>query len=489
MRNVMMKKERHAYGRHLRLGRFFLASIVALCGLAWVPVLTVHAADSAASAPADAAPAAAPAEGQAILTPAPPGAAPVAPIAAPATAADTPGNVPASGPTDPDAAPVTTDSAAAPKPVGSVAGQDADAMEVLIIQALDQPTDLKVQDVPIRQALDQLAANTGIPIRLTSGCVSFLPYGSQTKLTATIEKRPLRESLTALLRPLGLEFVAGPKEVTVQPTPPLVRMGRRATWEELATLEKLLSQPMTPELFGTLRFQFQDTGGEAVSNHERLGKAIGGVGEGVAARVLDHACERCGWTWYPEGQVVAILSKIKYVKQQVDRRVTVRYVQASLTGALTDLANRAGVLLRFDPGVLNSLPAQTTERFSLSMENATVWQALEVVSGETGLMPVIEADGVRITRQGAAGIAGAPATNTGGANTSQIETVAQATAAAMRSNSIVGQFTFPLPDGSSFSFFVRESDLPPELAAMRQAKIAKTVNQIRQKLHGEQQQD
>lgn len=462
-----MRTDRYAYGRQPGLRRGMAAMILASM-IPWSLGSTLSsnagAAESAASAPADETPVAAPAEGQVILTPAPPTAAPVAPMAetaAPQAAAD----------------------------AATGQGQDADTLEVLIIQALDQPTDLNVQEVPIRQALDQLAANTGIPIRLAPGCVSFLPYGSQTKLTATIQKRPLRESLTALLRPLGLEFVAGPKEVTVQPAPPLARMGRRATWDELATLEKLLSQPMTPELFGTLRFQFQETGGEAVSNHERLGRAIGGVGEGIAAQVLDHACDSCGWTWYPEGQVVAILSKTKYVRQQVNRRVSVRYVQASLVGALTDLANRAGVLLRFDPGVLNSLPAQTTERFSLSMENATVWQAFEVISGETGLTPVIEADGVRITRPGSGGPAVAPTTNAGGPNTAQMETVAQATAAAMRSNSVVGQFTFPLPDGSSFAFFVRESDLPPELAAMRQAKIARTVNQIRQKLHSEQQQD
>lgn len=461
----MMRTDRYAHGWRPRLRRGLTAMILASMipwGLGSPSSSNAGAAESAASAPADETPVAAPAEGQVILTPAPPTTAPTVPMAetaAPQAAAD------------------------------AVAGQDADTLEVLIIQALDQPTDLNVQEVPIRQALDQLAVNTGIPIRLAPGCVSFLPYGSQTKLTATIQKRPLRESLTALLRPLGLEFVAGPKEVTVQPAPPLARMRRRATWDELATLEKLLSQPMTPELFGTLRFQFQETGGEAVSNHERLGRAIGGVGEGIAAHVLDHACDSCGWTWYPEGQVVAVLSKTKYVRQQVNRRVSVRYAQASLVGALTDLANRAGVLLRFDPGVLNSLPAQTTERFSLSMENATVWQAFEVISGETGLTPVIEADGVRITRPGAGGTAGATTTSAGGPNTAQMETVAQATAAAMRSNSVVGQFTFPLPDGSSFAFFVRESDLPPELAAMRQAKIARTVNQIRQKLHSEQQQD
>jgi hypothetical protein len=401
--------------------------------------------------------------------------------------------VQAAEPTATAPAPATRPEQAPPaqQDVGAAPAQDADALEVLIVQALDQPTDLNVQEVPIRQAIDQLAANTDIPIKLAPGCTSLLPYGSQTKVSATIQKRPLRESLTALLHPLGLEFVPAGREVIIQPTPPLARIGRRATWDELGILEKLYAQPMTPELFNSLHLQFQNTGtSDEAAGRDILAKLVAGVGEGPAAAVLEHACDQRGWSWHPEGQIVAVLTKTKQIERQLESRVTLRYVQVSLIEALTDLGARAGVLVRFDPGVLASLPPQTAERFSLSMENATVRQALEVVAGETGLGYVIEPTGVRITRQPAAGAGAVAATSpAGGAITSQIEATAQATAAAMRSNSVVGQVTFPLPDGSSFAFFVRQGDLPPEVNAMREAKIAKTVNQIRQRLHGEQQQD
>ncbi len=431
----------------------FLATITVLLGVSGGLWLPARAAEPTASAPAMAPAKASPQEAEDILTPAPPTETPT--VGAPAA------------------------------PANSPADQDSDDFEALILEALDQPTDLNVQDVPIRQALDKLGAETGIPIQLAPGCLSLLPYGSQTKLTATIQKRPLRESLTALLRPLGLEFVPDRRAVAIQPTAPLARIGRRATWEELATLEKLSSQPMTPELFSSLRLQFQDGTGDAVTNGTRLAQSVSGVGHGLAARVLERACDACGWTWYPEGQVLVILSKTRQVERQLNRRVSVKYVQALLPEALADLANRADVLLRFDPGVLSSLPPQIGERFSLSMENATVRQALEVIAGETGLNYVVEPDGVRMTRPGGP----AASTPAGEIGPAQVEAAAQATVAALRSNSIVGQLTFPLPDGSSFTFFIRESDLPPEVNAMRQAKIGKTVNQIRQKLHSEQQQD
>ena len=104
-----------------------------------------------------------------------------------------------------------------------------DLREVLIIQALDQPTRLNVQDIPIRQALDQLAADTGIPIQLAPPCLTLLPYGSQTRLSATIQDRPLRESLDALLRPLGLRFAPTPRELLIYPAPPLARSASPGT--------------------------------------------------------------------------------------------------------------------------------------------------------------------------------------------------------------------------------------------------------------------
>ena len=389
---------------------------------------------------------------------------------------------------------LTTDSL---QPV-PVAGQDTqqmqanaqadDELEILIIQALDQPTTLKVEDMPIRQALQKLAENTGIPIRLAPGTTALLPYGSQTKiLSATIENRPLREGLTALLQPLGLEFVPTRKEVLVRATDPLSRIARRATWDELALLQKLNAQPWSKEFFASLHFQFQDQpAGTETDNRDLLGKLAEQVGAGSAAEVLERACDQKDLTWYPDDNVIVILTKIKRVERQLQTPVSLRYAQVSLSEALADLAHRANVLLRFDPGALTSLPPQTAERFSLAIENATVRQALEIIAGETGLSYSIEPDGVRVTHNKVMSPTGsAPSTSLA----AQAEATAQATAAALRSNSIIGYFTFPMPDGSSFSFFVRRNDLPPEVNELRMDKINNVINDIRQRLHADQPKD
>ncbi len=347
-------------------------------------------------------------------------------------------------------------------------------IEALIAQALDEKTDLEVKNMPIREALQKLSKETGIPIEMEMHTVWLLPYGSQTLLTATIHDRPLRESLTAVLRPLGLDFVPERERVTVRPTPALRRLARRATWQELATLEMLSTPPWSKELFDSLKIQFQDSTADDLNvNRQTLWKLASAVGAGTAAEVLEHATDQYGWTWFPSGEGIVILSKTHQVERQLQRPVKVKYVQAGVRDVLLDLANWAGVLLRLDPGVLAALPAQSVERISLSMENATVQQALEVITGETGLGYFIEPNGIRITA------ATMPASST---SASDAEKTAQATYDKLRSNSIVGQITIPNADGTSVSLFLRETDLSPEVNELRKSRLREVDEVIRRTL-------
>ncbi|HOW70983.1 MAG TPA: hypothetical protein PKY77_10310 [Phycisphaerae bacterium] len=372
----------------------------------------------------------------------------------------------------------------------SIPGDEPDEHEILIIKALEQPTKLDVQNTPIQKALQQLADSTGIPIRLAAGTASLLPYGSQTNLTAKIENQPLKESLTALLRPLGLQFAPQHDHVLVSPVPPLYRMSRRASWEEVDLLKKLATTPWSKDLFDSLQFQFQDSpAADAAANRETLGRLADAIGAGQAAEVLEHACLQHGWVWSLNGNVIVVSTKTRQIEKQLDRRVSLRYVQANLKDALMDLAARAGVLLHFDPGVLASLPPQTAERFSLSMENTTIRQALEIIAGETGLMYFIEADGVRISNNLVSPATGTGPAGAGGSSQAQVEATAQATAAALRATSVIGQISFPLNDGTTASFYLRQGDLPPEVNEMRKIRIDKAINQLRKHLSAEQRRD
>jgi hypothetical protein len=359
------------------------------------------------------------------------------------------------------------------------AKQEDDQLAVLIMQALDEPTDLNVQDAPIGEAIQKLAEQTGIPIEIAPGTFDLLPYGSRTKLTAEIEQQPLRASLAALLEPLGLEFRPDHQRLLIAPSPPLKRIVQRATWEELDQIKRLRTTPWSKEEGEALQFQFQDVPeGDHEANRAELLELAAGVGRGTIAEVLTYATNQRGWTWYPAGDHIVVLTKEHQVERQLETIVAVNYVQTSLTEALLDLAGRAGVPLLIEPGALASLPPQTAERFSLAIRNLTVREALEIVSGQTGLKPVVEAEGIRMT------MGNRPVTNTSTQTASSVDPIKL-----LRTNPIVGQVTVTNPDGSSFSFFIREDDLPPEVNELRKAKIQAEVNKIRRSLMAEQPQD
>lgn len=388
--------------------------------------------------------------------------------ALPAFSADTPASAPAG--------------AAANDVRSSSASQPAveDEAEIRVVEALDEPVSLNVTDTPIREVLQTLARSVDVPIELEPGTLDLLPYGSRTALSATVEQRPLRETLTALLRPLGLAFVPDEDGIAVMPIGPLWRIARRATWEELALLDKLSSTPWSKELADSLQFQFQDArAGYADANRGRLLEAADGVGAGTGAEVLEHACDKYEWAWVPSGEVITIMSKARVIERLLKKKITVNYVQASLEQSLLDLAGRAGVVLQIEPGALAGIPPQMSERFNLAAEDATIWTAFQLVGGHTGLIFTIEPFGVRVSASNVA----IPAR--GGVDSSATEAALRAA----RGSPIVGQVNITGPDGLSYSFFIREEDLPPEVNQMRKAKVEKAINQIRKTLANEQPKD
>ncbi len=355
-----------------------------------------------------------------------------------------------------------------------------DESAIRVIKALDRPVDLNVTDAPILEVMQLLAEAGDVTIEIQNGTLDLLPYGYDTRMTATIEHRSLRESLTELLRRLGLGFEEGVDRILVEPTQPLRRIARRAKWEELDMLYKLYSTTWSRELFDSLQFQFQDARvGYADANPERLAEVTGGVGPGLAAEVLELACDKYGWAWAPSGEIIAIMSKTRAIERQLSKKVTVDYVQTSLKEVLVDLTRRAGVSLEMEPGALASLPPHVFERFPLRMEAATIRQVLEWICGLTGLSYSIEPNGIRISGSNVA-----TTTNVQGEGQTS-----DAAIRALRTNVIVGQINITNPDGSTFSFFIREDDLPPEVNEMRKAKIRNAINQIRQTLGREQPKD
>jgi len=348
-----------------------------------------------------------------------------------------------------------------------------DSKEILIVQALEQPTSLRIEDAPIGEAIRLLSEKTGVPIEFDRFILGCLPYGSRTMVTATIENRPLRESLTALLNPLAAEYVLQTDKLVIQPRPALFRICRRATWDEVALIQKLYSTPWSRALADSIEFQFQDMStSDAAASREKIYRLADSVGAGPAARVLELACKQYGWEWYPEGKTIAICTNTRQVERQLQRTVTAQYNEVQLRDVLLDLVvNRAGLELKLEPGVLASLPTHQVERFRMTLENVTVHQALQLVAAETGLAFFVETDGVRF----AAG-------TFAGAGSSTASSTDPAAAAVLRTNPIVGQITIPSENGSTISFFLREQDLPPDVNQLRQQYLRHASNAMRETL-------
>ncbi|NLX13921.1 MAG: hypothetical protein GXY44_09760 [Phycisphaerales bacterium] len=357
--------------------------------------------------------------------------------------------------------------------------KEDDEREVLVIQALDQPTDLSVRDTPIGDAIKQLVEKTGIETVIAQGTFALLPHGAQTRLSSSFQNKPLREGLNALLLPLGLQFTPTSRGLVIEPSAPLRRIARRSAWEEVETLALLRHRPWSDQLFDSLSFQFQDTAGGDLEDHRKTLKRLAdAVGVGNAAEVLELACEQYGWTWYPNGDKIVILSKARQIERQLDQRVDLRYDQVSLKDVLLDLAQRANVLLRMDGGVLTTLPQQGNDRFLLNVQNTTIRQVFDLVAGQTGVSYIIEPDGVRLT----VGVAMPTSTSVG-------SDLARAASEAYRLNPIVGQITFQSDDGASYSFFLRENDFPPEINELRKLRMRQSVVELGHSLKAEQPRD
>lgn len=346
-------------------------------------------------------------------------------------------------------------------------------VDIAINQVLDGPISFDLKNATLREAIDKVSQLTSIPIEIEKNTAGYLPYGTRTRLNATVENGRLGDSLTALLRPLGLRFDVEDGRLTIRPRPVLARICRRATWDELELIEKLESTKWSAEFASGLKFQFQGMVGDDESNLRKLRELAAQVGgDGSAARVLEAVCEKYGWSWYPDGDKVVVLPRTAQVERQLNRYVTFEYDGWNLREVLLDLiARRAGVLLKLDPGVLAAIPPSTVQNFKFSLSNATIRQGLEFIAGETGLSYLIEQDGVRIVSYGLVGTATQPSTEVAAA------------AAALRSNPIIGQITLPGPAGFNLSLFIREQDLSAETNQLRQERLRGFDRAIEQALH------
>ncbi|MEE9294160.1 MAG: hypothetical protein V3W34_04225 [Phycisphaerae bacterium] len=271
-------------------------------------------------------------------------------------------------------------------------------MESLIHQALDQVVHFEVVDKPLPEAFLTVAEQTGVAISISPESLKLLPHGANTRMTARMKNIPLRDGIERLVKPLGMRYRVAGDGLVVEPAPALRRIGRRATWDELETLQWLgsLEWSAGEEGWGALRdrLHFQvDHDAPA----EALLQSLNRAGAGPASEVLSRACEAVGWTWYPSGKRIVVIERGRQIQRELSRPITLRAQHQRLSDVLAELAQKAHMTFHFEPGAVASVPHETRRDFSVLLVDASVEQALEVICGATGLSFAVGRDGVRFS--------------------------------------------------------------------------------------------
>ena len=333
---------------------------------------------------------------------------------------------------------------------GPADGQDGQG---IVMRALDEPVTITVTEAPIKQALEQLTAKTGLRLSLDEEALAYLPHGEQTRLSLTATRVPLREALGAMVAPMSLEWRVEADGVRIVPSPALERISRRPTFAELGILSKLAGQKLSPARpveaqlqqacgIPELRIIWQGIAPEQQSQAlVRADARLPATGQ----QYLDALAQENGWTWYVWGTEIIILPRQAQAERQLMRRTTLRYRNQPLLTILMDLASKADLKLSMNPGVLNYLSPQMRDNFTLLMSDSTVEQALQAITGATGLEFRTEPQAIRV-----------------GASPALLATTQLTT---RPRQPFLLMMEMPLPSGDKVMVPVRADDLPPELTA------------------------
>lgn len=290
----------------------------------------------------------------------------------------------------------------------------------LISEQLDQLIKLDLNKTPLPQVLKTIEAQTDVPIRVTDDVYDILPWGKQTPITASLENLKLREALDAIGNKLGLQFELREEYVECAPQPPLRRLGRRATLEELRTLDVVKSRTLTRSAASMTLADLAKSIDDTLLELERsrtaasspmkimlelrtaanvdLNKTSVVLPRGATiAQALDVFDQQSPMTWYPWGDSIVVLPKQDVIQHLLDRVVTLRYDGIDINTVLLDLSKRTNVPFQIEPGAIQRVPPEF--RIIKLSADATIRQSLESLQGYTGLGYVVTDEGVYIWNQ------------------------------------------------------------------------------------------
>ncbi len=328
-----------------------------------------------------------------------------------------------------------------------------------VARAIDRRFDqLDLAGRPVVDVLADLGQRAGIPIIVDDRAIELLPWGRKTRLSdVTIKHATLRDALSRITEIVGMAYEERDGKLVVVAGPPLECMNRRATWADLELLDRCNHTQYSADAFKTFPVQYRIT--SKVDAPAMLATQLARAGRGTVAQMLEVATASLGWTWFPNGDHLVIMTRQAQIAHRLARRVTCRYMNEPLSKILLDLSKKADVCLNLEPGMMRKLPPSTAQSYTLVLQQSSLRQALEVICAETGLKYEMRRDGLSV---GLAANASAGGTATG------------------RRSPYVCKISVPGPDGSfSYEFLVRENELPADILDYRRQIIEATLDKMR----------
>jgi hypothetical protein len=277
----------------------------------------------------------------------------------------------------------------------------------LIGQALDKqlPQTEITFNGTLPDAIQLFGDQTGVTIQADDAVYDALPWGDLTTFRAQFKHQTLRQALSAICQKLGLQYELQDQSISLQPLPALQRLGRRCTVEELQELDFLARTPLNARdlqlsaaaLVASIDARLEKSP-YAIENRafdSKNSPAVHVSRQTSLADALDEIARQTNATWYPWGKNIVVLKKSDQIRMQLDKRVTIRFRDAEITQVLLQLSQRSGVPFEIQPGSVQKIDPQF-RTIRLTLDNATVQQALESIAGFTGLGYTVNDDGVAI---------------------------------------------------------------------------------------------
>lgn len=340
----------------------------------------------------------------------------------------------------------------------------------LIEQALDESAEINLESLPLGDALRKISEQTGIKIIVPPETMELAPQGADTVVQRVeISNVPLREGLAQFLAPLGMTFQVQGAYLVVIPEPALQCLGRPPTWDELDVLSDLRSMRPGVRADDLQRLremvQFQLPVPDAWSI---LAGAVRSVGAGAGDEVLAIACGNLGWAWCLSGHGIAITSYEQQIRSRLQQPISFRMNNVPLIDVLAEIGRHVGVAVHTEPGALASLPLYIQKNFSLNVQQTSGEEVLEKIVATTGLAYSIQPDGVYFT------LTGGPPTQTEGFVQEQSERRTR--------DPYVGKIVVELEGGKSIEWFIRSSELPPDLRQRREEDLQAAFEALRKQV-------